>query len=157
MRTRSRTAAATGLSHVARDAYLSWKGDLQDLLTPEQAENLAAAIIEIRQILTLLDYAPIVEENITIETTDFTDYTASGTAETNLFNAGYTKRASVPITGVLESMIPDLTFDTTTVDSSGVIIKDQYKSYDGGVCVYSNGVPENQIVILTAEIRKGVS
>lgn len=106
---------------------------------------------------TLFDLKPIVEEDITIDTADFVSYTASGDAETNLYDAGYTLRAAVPITGVIIGMRPYLTFDTTTVDSTGVVIPNQFLAYNGGVYVYSNDTPANDIIILTAEIRKGVS
>lgn len=106
---------------------------------------------------SIYELKPIVATDLTIDTADFVSYTASGDAETNLYAAGYIKRAPVPVTGVLSTMRPKLTFDVTTVNSANVDIPNQFATYNGGVYVYSNGTPTNDIIILVAEFGKAVS
>lgn len=126
-------------------------------------EQGAAAVAHLVELITaaeggsLYDLIPTIATDITVEHEDFDSYTASGDAETRLYDAGYVARAAVAVDGVISGMRPFLTFDTVTVDECGADIKNQYQTYNGGVYVYADREPDEDIIILTAEFRKAVS
>ena len=62
-----------------------------------------------------------------------------------------------PVAGVLSNMFPFLTFSVVDVENSGASIANQFSTYDGGVNIYSDSVPNSNIIILTIEVRKAVS
>ena len=94
--------------------------------------------------------------NQDIPTSAWADYVAAGTAEKNLFNAGYVKRAKLTVPGVEDSMIPYLTPDETTIESAGAEIAPRAQCISGGVYIYARAVPIGAVTVLTAECRKVV-
>ena len=125
-----------------------------------QFESLLTAIQEeLKNIVggTGFDPTPVRFENISVLPEYFGAFSASDDEETKLIEMGYEYRASVPISGVLESMFPHLTISLYDLEESGVGIANQFLCYNGGVYLYSDGLPETNINILTAEFRKAVS
>jgi hypothetical protein len=106
---------------------------------------------------TGFDPSPVRFENVSVIPRYFATFSASDDEESKLIEMGYEYRASVPVSGVTETMFPYLTFSLFDLEESGVGIANQFRCYNGGVYVYSDGVPENNINILTAEFRKAVS
>ena len=106
---------------------------------------------------TGFDPAPTRLENVSVVPRYFAEFSASNNEESKLTEMGYEYRASVPISGVTETMFPYLTFSLFDLEESGVGIANQFRCYNGGVYLYSDGVPESNITILTAEFRKAVS
>ena len=106
---------------------------------------------------TDFDPSPARFENISVLPEYFGKFSASGDEETKLIEMGYEYRASVPISGVLESMFPYLTISLYDLEKSGIGVANQFLCYNGGVYLYSDGLPETNINILTAEFRKAVS
>ena len=106
---------------------------------------------------TGFDPTPVRFENVPVTPEYFEMFSASDDEESKLIEMGYEYRANVPISGVTETMFPYLTFSLFDMEESGVGIANQFRCYNGGVCLYSDGVPENTITILTAEFRKAVA
>lgn len=106
---------------------------------------------------TGFDPAPIRMENVSVTPDYFNEFSASDDEESKLIEMGYEYRASIPISGVLETMFPYITLSLYDVEESGIGIANQFRCYNGGVYLYSDGVPEVNITILTAEFRKAVS
>ena len=106
---------------------------------------------------TGFDPAPVRIENVSVIPDYFDALSASDEEESKLIEMGYEYRASVPISGVTEAMFPYLTFSLFDLEESGIGIVNQFRCYNGGVYIYSDGVPESNITILTAEFRKAVS
>lgn len=106
---------------------------------------------------TGFDPAPVRLENVSVTPEYFEMFSGSDDEETKLIEMGYEYRASVPISGVTEAMFPYLTFSLFDLEESGIGIANQFRCYNGGVYLYSDGVPETAIKILTAEFRKAVS
>lgn len=106
---------------------------------------------------TGFDPKPVRFENVKALASYFRTFTASNDEETKLIEMGYEYRASVPISGVLETMFPYLTISLYDVEESGIGLANQFRCYNGGVYLYSDGIPETTINILTAEFRKAVS
>jgi hypothetical protein len=106
---------------------------------------------------TGFDPAPVRLKNVSVVPGYFGTFSASDNEESKLIEMGYEYRASVPISGVTEAMFPYLTFSLFDLEESGVGIANQFRCYNGGVYLYSDGVPESNIKILTAEFRKAVS
>ena len=106
---------------------------------------------------TGFDPTPVRFENVPVTPEYFEMFSASDDEESKLIEMGYEYRATVPISGVTETMFPYLTFSLFDMEESGVGIANQFRCYNGGVCLYSDGVPENTITILTAEFRKAVA
>lgn len=106
---------------------------------------------------TGFDPTPVRFENVKALSSYFRTFTASNDEETKLIEMGYEYRASVPISGVLETMFPYLTISLYDVEESGIGLANQFRCYNGGVYLYSDGIPETTINILTAEFRKAVS
>ena len=106
---------------------------------------------------TGFDPAPVRFENISVTTERFATFSASDDEEYKLFEMGYEYRASVPFSGVTESMFPYLTFSLFDLEESGIGIANQFRCYNGGVYLYSDGIPDSDITILTAEFRKAVN
>lgn len=105
---------------------------------------------------TGFDPAPVRLENVSVNPVYFGTFSASDDEESKLIEMGYEYRASVPISGVTETMFPYLTLSLFDIEESGVGIANQFLCYNGGVYVYSDGIPESNITILTAEFRKAV-
>ena len=105
---------------------------------------------------TGFDPAPVRLENVSVVPGYFGTFAASDDEESKLIEMGYEYRASVPISGVTETMFPYLTFSLFDLEESGIGIANQFRCYNGGVYLYSDGVPESNITILTAEFRKAV-
>lgn len=106
---------------------------------------------------TGFDPTPVRFENVKALSSYFRTFTASSDEETKLIEMGYEYRASVPVSGVLETMFPYLTVSLYDVEESGIGLANQFRCYNGGVYLYSDGIPETTITILTAEFRKAVS
>ena len=106
---------------------------------------------------TGFDPIPVRFENVSVVPGYFVTFSASDDEESKLIEMGYEYRASVPVSGVTENMFPYLTFSLFDLKESGVGIENQFRCYNGGVYLYSDGVPESNITILTAEFRKAVS
>lgn len=106
---------------------------------------------------TGFDPAPVRFENVPVIPGYFESFSASDNEESKLIEMGYEYRASVPISGVTETMFPYLTVSLYDVEESGIGLANQFRCYNGGVYLYSDGVPESSITILTAEFRKAVS
>ena len=106
---------------------------------------------------TGFDPSPVRVENVEVLPDYFATFSASNDEESKLIEMGYEYRASVTVSGVLETMFPYLTFSLYDVDGSGIDIANQFRCYNGGVYLYSDGIPETTISILTAEFRKAVS
>ena len=106
---------------------------------------------------TGFDPKPVRFENVKALASYFRTFTASNDEETKLIEMGYEYRASVPISGVTETMFPYLTVSLYDVEESGIGLANQFRCYNGGVYLYSDGIPETTITILTAEFRKAVS
>ena len=105
---------------------------------------------------TGFDPAPVRFENVSVVPGYFSTFSATDNEESKLIEKGYEYRASVPVSGVTETMFPYLTFSLFDLEESGVGIANQFRCYNGGVYIYSDGVPESGITILTAEFRKAV-
>lgn len=106
---------------------------------------------------TGFDPAPVRLENVSVLPDYFDTFSASDDEEAKLIEMGYEYRASVPISGVVETMFPYLTISLYDLEESGIGIANQFRCYNGGVYLYSDGIPEININILTAEFRKAVS
>lgn len=106
---------------------------------------------------TGFDPAPVRFENVSVLPSYFGTFSASDGEESKLIEMGYEYRASVPISGVVETMFPYLTISLYDLEESGIGIANQFRCYNGGVYLYSDGLPESNINILTAEFRKAVS
>lgn len=106
---------------------------------------------------TGFDPAPVRFDGALVVPEYFETFSASDDEESKIIEMGYEYRATVPFSGVTETMFPYLTFSRYDVEESGIDIVNQYRCYNGGVYLYSDGVPESDITILTAEFRKAVS
>jgi hypothetical protein len=106
---------------------------------------------------TGFDPAPVRFDGALVAPEYFDTFSASDDEESKIIEMGYEYRATVPFSGVTETMFPYLTFSRYDVEESGIDIVNQYRCYNGGVYLYSDGVPESDITILTAEFRKAVS
>lgn len=106
---------------------------------------------------TGFDPAPVRFENVSVVPGYFGMFETSDGEESKLIEMGYEYRAYVPLSGVTQTMFPYLTFSLFDLEESGIEIANQFRCYNGGVYLYSDGVPENNITILTAEFRKAVS
>jgi len=116
-----------------KDSYDEWKAALENLLTPDQAATLAAAIIVLQngKENKLLRFGnTLVDKDIFISDATYDDYPY---------------RAAVPLTGVLSTMDIDVRFDV--IDSISGIFAPVATSYDGGVYLYSTDVPDADITI----------
>lgn len=125
-----------------------------------QFESLLLAIQnELSSIIggTGFDPAPVRFENVSVLPSYFGTFSASDDEETKLIEMGYKYRASVPISGVVETMFPYITISLYDLEESGIGVANQFRCYNGGVYLYSDGIPEININILTAEFRKAVS
>ena len=125
-----------------------------------QFESLLLAIQnELSSIIggTGFDPAPVRFENVSVLPYYFDAFSASDDEEAKLIEMGYEYRASVPISGVVKTMFPYLTISLYDLEESGIGVANQFRCYNGGVYLYSDGVPESNITILTAEFRKAVS
>ncbi len=105
---------------------------------------------------TGFDPAPVRFENVSVVPDYFEVFSSSDDEENKLIEMGYEYRASVPISGVTETMFPYLTISLYDLDESGAGIANQFRCYNGGVYLYSDGAPKSNITILTAEFRKAV-
>lgn len=106
---------------------------------------------------TGFDPAPNRVENIVVPSGFFSEYEPEDEEEQKLSDMGYSFRASVPISGALETMFPYVTLSLPDVDASGASIVNQFKCYNGGLFIYSDSIPINDITALTIELRKAVS
>lgn len=106
---------------------------------------------------TGFDPSPVRFENVSVLPDYFDAFSASDDEEAKLIEMGYEYRASVPISGVVETMFPYLTISLYDLEESGIGVANQFRCYNGGVYLYSDGIPEININILTAEFRKAVS
>lgn len=125
-----------------------------------QFESLLLAIQnELSSIIggTGFDPAPNRVENIIVPSGFFSEYEPEDEEEEKLSDMGYLFRASVPISGALETMFPYVTLSLPDVDASGASIVNQFKCYNGGLFMYSDSVPVNDITALTIELRKAVT
>lgn len=106
---------------------------------------------------TGFDPTPVRLENVSVVPGYFETFSASDDEESKLIEMGYEYRASVPISGVVETMFPYLTISLYDLEGSGIGVANQFRCYNGGVYLYSDGIPETNINILTAEFRKAVN
>lgn len=65
----------------------------------------------------------------------------------------YPYRASVALEGVLESMIPEVTF--SLADATSGLFAPVAESYNGGVCLYASDLPEATVVIPVILLWRG--
>lgn len=103
------------------------------------------------------DLSPIRVENVAISAEQFQTFSPESDEEEALFDMGYEYRASVPVLNVLDNMFPYVTLSLPSVENSGANIANQFQTYNGGVYVYSDGVPQSDILALTIEVRKAVT
>jgi hypothetical protein len=106
---------------------------------------------------TGFDLSPIRIEDSLLFPSMFSVFEPNDDEERKLFDTGYTYKAMFPVSGVLSNMFPFLTFSVVDVENSGASIANQFSTYDGGVNIYSDSVPNSNIIILTIEVRKAVS
>ena len=106
---------------------------------------------------TGFDPVPVRFENVSVVPNYFELFSASDDEESKLIEMGYEYRAPVPVSGVTETMFPYLTFSLFDLEENGIGLANQFRCYNGGVYLYSDGVPESNIAILTAEFRKAVN
>lgn len=112
------------------------------------------------------DLKPIRVQNIYVNPSQFTTFETADVDELALKSLGYNYRAevSIPIDDgegsvsypIISSMVPYLTFSLESISESGVNIANQQATYNGGVRIYSDGVPKADILMLTGEFRKAV-
>ena len=89
-----------------------------------------------------------VQTNINAGALVFTNKSVATTAfSTNTTYADYGYRASISCSGVTSSMVPQVIFSVT--DSESGIFAPVVQSYNGGVYIYANAVPESAITIPT--------
>lgn len=105
---------------------------------------------------TGFDPVPVRFENVSVVPGYFGTFSASDDEESKLIEMGYEYRAPVPLLGITETMFPYLTFSLFDLEESGIEIANQFRCYNGGVYLYSDGMPDSNITILTAEFRKAV-
>lgn len=105
---------------------------------------------------TGFDLSPVRYEGVSVASDLFSTFSTEDTEESKLLEMGYKYRAAVPISGVTETMFPYITISLYDLAESGIDIANQFRCYNGGVYLYSDGTPENTINILTAEFRKAV-
>lgn len=103
------------------------------------------------------DLKPIRQANVTVSGSSFEEFESDSAEETALIDMGYTYRAAVPVSGVLATMTPYLTFSLPSVDACGASIANQFACYAGGVYLYADAEPSESVTILTAEFRKAVT
>ena len=84
--------------------------------------------------------------NVSVSAVDF----VSDTTYTD-----YPFRASVPLDGVIQSMIPEVVF--SLADSTGGLFAPIAESYNGGVYLYATSAPESDITIPTIIAWRGNS
>lgn len=96
-------------------------------------------------------------ENVYVLPSYFGEFSENNDEESKLVEMGYKYRANIPISGVLATMFPYVTFSLRDIEESGIGIANQFCCYNGGLYLYSNGIPSANICILTAEFRKAVS
>jgi hypothetical protein len=106
---------------------------------------------------TGFELAPVRFDNVNIKRNLFSIFSPSDEEESKMVNMGYSYRAAVNLDGILENMYPYITFSLYDVEESGVGVANLFKCYNGGVYVYSDGVPKTDILALTMEFRKMVS
>lgn len=90
------------------------------------------------------DAVKLIFENISVATTAF----VAGSSYVD-----YSYRASVPLTGVLSSMIPDVVL--SVVDATGGNFAPVAACYDGGIYLYAESVPDTAIIIPTILCWRG--
>ena len=94
--------------------------------------------------------------DVSVPTTAWAEYVADGDEETALVAAGYTYRAAVALTGVLESMKADVD-PSVDMDDCGAGVWRQTRAYNGGIYLYADDVPTAAFTLLTATVWKGVA
>lgn len=143
-------------------AYDAWKAGLENLLTPEQAASLAAAILVLQGQFAGLTPAGIGAEaahllfvDQTISTSGWATFTAAAGEETNIQNKGYTYRKSLALTGVTTAMTP-LVKSALDKDDCGAQVHDAYIPYNGGIYIYAKSTPSAAWHMLTILVVQGV-
>lgn len=125
-----------------------------------QFESLLVAIQnELANIVGGTGFEPTVLrfENVDVLPSYFDEFSASNDEESKLVEMGYKYRAGIPISGVIETMFPYVTFSLCDIEDNGIGIANQFCCYNGGLYLYSNSIPSKNICILTVEFRKAVS
>lgn len=97
---------------------------------------------------TAVELKKLLFSNVDVAVSAFTSFT-----DTELNTAGYGYRAAVPLEGVLASMIPQVTFSAK--DSTSGIFAPVADSYNGGVYLYTNAVPDGAITVPTIILWRG--
>lgn len=80
----------------------------------------------------------LIFENVTVETTDF-EYDGN--------YSPYDYVADIPLTGVTEDMIPFVSYSIDDVESGNFAPSSE--SYNGGIYIYANRIPLDDIIIPT--------
>ena len=91
--------------------------------------------------------------NVSVSTSGWATYTASGTEETAVQSAGYTYKKSVALTGVTATMKVDVD-PSVSIDSCGTTIWRENQAYSGGIYVYAKATPTSAFTFLTVRAWK---
>jgi hypothetical protein len=95
-------------------------------------------------------------DDVTVPNTAWAQYVPAGDEETALAAAGYTVRATVPLTGALSSMTPQFTVSAATADC-GASIANVAQACVGGIFLYADAVPSASIKLLSVLMWKAVA
>jgi hypothetical protein len=108
----------------------------------------------IKTVLALL-FEPIALRftNVSVSTSGWSTYTASGTEETAVQSAGYTYKKSVALTGVTATMKVDVD-PSVDMDACGTTIWRENQAYDGGIVLYAMATPTSAFTLLTVRAWK---
>ena len=145
---------------------LSWSDeivDVEDILTPSDIGAIPESEKGIPGGVATLDADgrlsqgrgtgnSLIYYNLSFAAANFQSFSAEDEEEAELINMGYVYRAGLALNGAMEEMVPDVVFSLFNVESAGVKLSNQLKCYDGGVYAYADGVPANDIEVLTLEL-----
>ena len=115
-----------------------------DYFTPEEIGSIQDQAAQNAADLLAQTLSPLRFSDITV--------TASAFAADSTY-PDYPYRAAVALTGVLESMIPEVVFSVSTLADTGFAPVAQ--CYDGGVYIWADGIPSGDVAIHTILCWKG--
>ena len=145
-------------SYNASGMIAQWKAAvLQEL---DYLESLVTQV-EDEGALSLLDLKPIVGYDVTIPTSAWAEFEAeTGTEEAKIIELGYIYRAfmtDASLATIIIGMRPYITWSLQSIDAAGADILNQYQcaivNGVGGVYVYADSMPAEDILALTVECR----
>lgn len=139
----------TGLTTPSGDSDATNKKYVDDSLSAEikkSEESLGKKITEINGKLDDFEFKKIVEIGVNVPAESF---------ESDTTFEDYPYRAPVPLNGVSEEMIPEVTFSIAALDGNN--FAPVAECYDGGVYVYADKKPSAAITIETVLCWRGGS